>query len=220
MQTTEVTQKQWELIMGNNPSYFSSCGEDCPVDNVSWNDVQEFILKLNEKEGTDIYRLPTEAEWEYAARAGTNSALYNGNITVTDCSMDSNLDKIGWYCGNTGAKTHPVAQKEPNAWGLYDMSGNVYEWCQDWYGDYPSNSVTDPTGVADGSCRLLRGGYYASNARCCRVACRDWDSPGNRDSGYGFRLGRFPGQQAEHKESQVKRKQVLKARNQAGKVIQ
>ena len=194
MQTTEVTQGQWIEIMGENPSNFKSCGNDCPVEQVSWDDIQGFITKLNQKEGVNTYRLPTEAEWEYAARAGTSSALYNGNITVTDCSMDSNLDKIAWYCGNADNKTHPVGQKQPNAWGLYDMSGNVWEWCQDWYGDYPSGTVTDPIGAATGSCRVLRGSSYGSGARYCRVAYRYWKSPGRRSSLYGFRLGRFPGQ--------------------------
>ncbi|KPA17999.1 Sulphatase-modifying factor domain protein, partial [Candidatus Magnetomorum sp. HK-1] len=132
MQTTEVTQGQWKAIMGNNPSYFSNCGDNCPVEYVSWNDAQEFIQKLNQKEG-DTYRLPTEAEWEYAARAGSTTALANGNLVEKDCNLDVNLNAMGWYCGNSNSETHQVAQKQANAWGLYDMHGNVWEWCNDWY---------------------------------------------------------------------------------------
>jgi len=156
MQTTEVTQGQWKAVMGSNPSYFQNCGNDCPVEQVSWNDVQEFIELLNQKESTNKYRLPTEAEWEYAARAGSSSAFANGNISEKYCDYDPNLDAMGWYCGNAERKTHLVAQKQPNAWGLYDMHGNVWEWCHDWYGSYPDISVTDPGGASSGSTRVLR----------------------------------------------------------------
>ena len=131
MQTTEVTQGQWRKVMGSNPSKFTNCGDNCPVEKVSWEDCQQFIQKLNGMEGTRKYRLPTEAEWEYAARAGTTGA-YAGD-----------LDAMAWYDDNSGGKTHAVGGKSPNAWGLYDMHGNVYEWCQDWKGNYPSGSVTD-----------------------------------------------------------------------------
>ena len=152
MQTTEVTQGQWKKVMGNNPSYFKNCGDDCPVEAVSWNDVQKFIKKLNNMEGTDKYRLPTGAEWEYAARAGTQGARYG------------ELDEVAWYNSNSGKNTHEVGQKRPNAWGLYDMLGNVWEWCQDWDGAYPSGSVTDPTGPSSGAYRVLRGGSWNSHA--------------------------------------------------------
>ncbi len=128
MQTTELTQGQWEAVMGSNPSNFYNCGSNCPVEKVSWNDIQAFIEKLNQR-GEGIYRLPTEAEWEYAARAGSTTAFANGGITERGCSYDANLDAMGWYYGNADG-THPVAQKLPNAWGLYDMHGNVWEWCQ------------------------------------------------------------------------------------------
>jgi len=199
MQTTEVTQGEWEAVMGSNPSFFSSCGDDCPVEEVSWNDVQDFITEMN-KRGEDTYRLPTEAEWEYAARAGSTTAFYNGGITNTDCTpTDPNLDLIGWYCGNDDADgsstTHPVAQKQPNAWGLYDTSGNVWEWCQDWYdSDYPAGSVTDPTGPDTGSARVGRGGGWDSGVGYCRSAFRSLNSPGGRGSGLGFRLALSPGQ--------------------------
>jgi formylglycine-generating enzyme required for sulfatase activity len=146
LQTTEVTQGQWKAVMGSNPSYFSSCGDDCPVEQVSWEDAQAFIEKLNLHENANRYSLPTEAQWEYAARAGSTTALANGNLVETNCSLDTNLNAMGWYCGNGDDKTHPVAQKQPNSWGLYDMHGNVWEWCQDWYGSYPDISVTDPGG--------------------------------------------------------------------------
>jgi len=189
MQTTEVTQAQWQAVMGSNPSSFWDC-PTCPVEMVSWNDVQEFIGKMNQR-GEGTYALPSEAQWEYAARAGSTTAFYNGGITVTDCAYDPNLDKIGWYCYNSNYKAHPVAQKTPNAWGLYDMSGNVYEWCQDWDGTYPSGAVTDPTGPSSGSDRVYRGGVWYGNARLCRSAFRSCNSPDYR-SGIGFRLLRQP----------------------------
>ncbi|MCP4104022.1 MAG: SUMF1/EgtB/PvdO family nonheme iron enzyme [Desulfobacteraceae bacterium] len=187
MQTTEVTQGQWKEVMGNNPSSFKDCGDNCPVENVSWNDVQDFIKKLNKK-GEGVYRLPTEAEWEYAARAGSITAFVNGDITNEECD-DPKLDKIGWYCGNSGEKTHPVAQKQHNTWGLYDMHGNVWEWCQDTYNSYPSSAVTDPVNTK-GSYRVGRGGSWGNNAGYCRSAPRDYYSPDYRDSVLGFRLSR------------------------------
>jgi len=190
MQTTEVTQAQWETLMGSNPSYFSGC-PTCPVEQVSWNDVQGFITKLNAR-GEGTYSLPTEAQWEYAARAGSTTAFYNGGITVTDCGYDPNLNAIGWYCYNAGSKTHSVGQKAPNSWGLYDMSGNVYEWCSDWYGSYPTTAVTDPTGPSSDSYRVIRGGSWYFNARSCRSAFRHSSSPDFRIIYIGFRLLRFP----------------------------
>jgi formylglycine-generating enzyme required for sulfatase activity len=200
IQITEVTQRQWKAIMGSNPSYLKNCGEECSVENVSWNDVQQFIRKLNQREGRYTYRLPTEAEWEYAARAGSKTAFAIGDISETGCGYDSNLDVMGWYCGNSGvsysgcydmskwggprcAGTHPVAQKMPNAWGLYDMHGNVWEWCQDWYGNYPSGSVTNPTGPSGGSNRVARGGSWGYSAGYCRSARRGWSDP---DLGFNY----------------------------------
>jgi len=187
---TEVTQGQWKRIMGNNPSHFKNCGEDCPVEQISWSDCKEFILRLNKREKTRRYRLPTEAEWEYACRATSRSAFANGQITEKDCGHDANLDKIGWYCGNSGKKTHPVAQKKPNSWGLYDMHGNVWEWCQDWHEKYPSLHLTDPKGPTSGSGRIFRGGGWNLSARRCRSAFRDSYSPHVRYKLLGFRLAR------------------------------
>jgi len=192
MQTTEVTQGQWKAVMGSNPSYFSECGDNCPIETVSWDDAQEFITKMNQR-GEGTYRLPTEAEWEYAARAGSTTAFANGGITDIGCG-DPNLDAIGWYCGNANRTTHPVMQKQANAYGLSDMSGNVWEWCQDCHGNYPTGSVTDPTGSSSGSARVIRGGSWFSHAGRCRSADRSGSWPGYRDHDLGFRLASSPSQ--------------------------
>ncbi|MDY6789925.1 MAG: SUMF1/EgtB/PvdO family nonheme iron enzyme [Thermodesulfobacteriota bacterium] len=194
MQTTEVTQGQWKAVMGNYPSKFKNCGDDCPVEQVSWNDAQGFIRRLNQKEGSGKYRLPTEAEWEYAARAGSTTAFANGGISELKCGYDANLDAMGWYCGNSNKTTHQVAQKQPNAWGLYDMHGNVWEWCQDRYGkNYPSGSVTDPTGPSSGPDRVFRGGSWHRDAGFCRSANRGRNELGYRRESLGFRLTLSPG---------------------------
>jgi len=187
LQTTEVTQGQWKALMGNNPSHFSSCGDDCPVENVSWEDIQEFIGKLNLHENAHLYQLPTEAQWEYAARAGSTTALANGHLAETGCSIDNNLNAMAWYCGNADSKTHQVAQKKANAWGLYDMHGNVWEWCQDWKSAYPTNSVTDPRGPSTGTVRVRRGGGWTDGAQYCRSAQRGSTAAGSR-SALGLRL--------------------------------
>jgi formylglycine-generating enzyme required for sulfatase activity len=211
LQATEVTQGQWKAVMGGNPSSFDNCGDDCPVENVSWEDAQEFIRKLNRAEGKEIFRLPTEAEWEYAARAGSKTAFANGGITFEGCDpLDPNLDTMGWYCGNAGAGKEavdakkssaratekgergprPVGGKKPNIWGLYDMHGNVWEWCQDWFGDYPFDHVSDPTGPEKGSIQVIRGGAWSRHAVNCRSAYRGRDYRGYRDGNLGFRLAR------------------------------
>ncbi len=193
LKTTEVTQGEWESVMGSNPSHFSSCGKNCPVENVSWFDAIGYMNKLSEREGLERcyesdgrfkglrctgYRLPTEAEWEYAARAGTTGARYGS------------LDSVGWYSGNSGGRTQAVGQKTPNAWGLYDMLGNVYEWVQDWYGAYPSGAVVDPLGPYSGARRVGRGGDWDGSARGLRAAFRAYVTPGARGSSLGFRLSR------------------------------
>jgi len=172
------------------PSHFKECGTDCPVEQISWNDCQEFVIRLNRKEKTRRYRLPTEAEWEYACRAGNNQAFANGDISHTGCGHDPVLDKIGWYCGNTEEKTQPVAKKIPNAWGLYDMHGNTWEWCQDWYGPYTIGHVLDPKGADTGVSRVFRGGGWGLNARSCRCAFRDKYDPKLKCRLLGFRLAR------------------------------
>ncbi len=179
---TEVTQAQWKAVMGNNPSNFK--GDNNPVEQVSWNDAVEFCKKLSQKEGV-TYRLPTEAEWEYAARGGNQSRGY-------EYSGSNSIDGVAWYGSNSGSKTQPVATKQPNELGLYDMSGNVWEWCSDWYGDYPSGSQNDPKGPSSGSNRVLRGGSWSPHAKFCRVAFRFIYSPEFSYSNYGFRVVRLP----------------------------
>lgn len=184
----EVTQEQWEAVMGTNPSRFSNCGRTCPVERVSWEDIQGFIAKLNLQEGVSVYRLPTEAEREYAARAGTQTAYYFGNVA-------DRLGPYGWYMGNSDNRTHPVGQKQPNGWGLYDMHGNVWEWVADWYGAYSRGAVTDPHGPRTGTDRVYRGGSRRYPALSCRASNRSGDSPGSRNNHFdtfGFRLARTP----------------------------
>ena len=190
IQTTEVTQGQWAAVMGNNPSYFIDCGMDCPVEEISWNQVQVFIQKLNTQTGKN-YRLPTEAEWEYACRAGTTNSFYFGRCLTTDqANYDGDYPISGCTIGKDREKTLPVASFEPNALGLYDMHGNVREWCQDWYGDYPSETVADPVGPVAADTRVLRGGSWNNLAKYCRSADRDSGAPGERSLIYGFRLAR------------------------------
>ena len=174
----EVTQAEWKAVMGSNPSNFK--GDNLPVECVSWNDCQEFIRKLNTLTGKN-FRLPTEAEWEFAARGGNNSSGYK-------YSGSGNIGSVAWYTENSNGKTHPVGQKSPNELGLYDMSGNVYEWCQDWYGSYPSYAQTNPTGPNSGSYRVCRGGSWDFNAGCCRVSLRIHSTPGDSNFNLGLRL--------------------------------
>ena len=183
----QVTQSLWEEVMGHNPSYFK--GENLPVENVSWNECQDFILRLNAMSGKN-FRLPTEAEWEFAARGGNNSRGYK-------YAGSNNLNEVAWYGDNSGKQTHPVGTKSPNELGLYDMSGNVWEWCQDWYGGYsniPQKNPKGPNGGKSGffrsifSYRVLRGGSWDSLAWSCRLSFRNLGSPGHRGSYYGLRL--------------------------------
>jgi formylglycine-generating enzyme required for sulfatase activity len=178
-----VTQSEYARIMGSNPSDFK--GDRHPVEQVSWEDATAFIQKLNglpeEKTAGRLYRLPTESEWEYACRSGSSTAYCFGE-------GDARLGEYAWYDKNSGSKTHPVGQKAPNAWGLYDMHANVWEWCSDWYGDYPSGSVTDPTGASTSYCRVNRGGGWRDGAGHCRSAFRRGNAPSNRLNYLGFRL--------------------------------
>ena len=193
MQTTEVTQGQWMAVMGNNPSYFKNCGKDCPVEQVSWNDVQKFIQRLNKLEKAQVYRLPTEAQWEYAARAGTSTPFAFGNcLNTEDANYDGNYPYKGCSKGQYRKRTIQVGSLRRNKWGLYDMHGNVWEWCQDWYDkNYLTGLVIDPVGPSSGSNRVVRGGSWFSGARYCRSAFRSYWLPGNRDSYVGFRLLRI-----------------------------
>ena len=175
----EVTQGQWRAVMKTSPSGYPGCRR-CPVENISWNNAQEFIRTLNERAGGNHYRLPTEAEWEYAARAGTNGDRYGQNV-----------DEIAWHEDNNGWRPKPVGEKVPNAWGLYDMLGNVWEWVEDWVGEYPGESVTDPRGPAWGAGRVSRGGSWINPTRYCRVSSRRFFWPDECGSICGFRLLRM-----------------------------
>ncbi len=179
----EVTQKLWKALMGNNPSSFK--GDDLPVEQVSWNDCKEFIGRLNQLTGAN-FRLPTEAEWEYAARGGVKSRGYK-------YSGSNSIDDVAWYTSTTNdSGTKPVGTKSPNELGIYDMSGNVWEWCEDWYGDYSGGSQTNPKGPSSGSDRVLRGGSWYYGAELCRVSNRYLDSPDNRYGSQGFRVVLIP----------------------------
>ena len=175
---TEVTQALWQAVMGSNPSNFK--GADLPVECVSWNDCQEFIQKLNRLTGRN-FRLPTEAEWEFACRGGNNSRGYK-------YSGSNDIDNVAWYWDNSGGKTHPVGTKAPNELGIYDMSGNVWEWCSDWYANYTSNSQTNPSGPQSGLSRVFRGGSWDNSARICRSSLRLNNTPKNRYHILGLRL--------------------------------
>ena len=194
MGETPVTQGLWQEIMGNNPSYFlegkflglfgGKISPDRPVDSVSWYDCQKFVAKLNAR--SDIQRLglkfslPTEAQWEYACRAGTTG----------DYGGTGKIDDMGWYDGNSGNTTHPVGRKEPNEWGLYDMHGNVWEWCADWYdsGYYAKSPASNPTGPAFGDFRVDRGGSFYGAADDCAAGRRDGSNPGYSSRALGLRL--------------------------------
>ena len=178
---TEVTQALWKAVMGSSPSDTSTLKVDnLPVERVSWNDCQEFIRKLNALTGQN-FRLPTEAEWEFACRGGNNSRGYK-------YSGSNYIDNVAWYWDNSGKKTHPVATKLPNELGIYDMSGNVWEWCSDWYDKYSSGAQANPKGPESGSCRVFRGGGWGSYAGYCRSSNRGYNTPTHRHDRLGLRL--------------------------------
>ena len=178
---TEITQRQWLAVLGNNPSYFYNCGLDCPVETVSWDRItQEFIPALQRKTG-QMHRLPTESEWEYAARGGADAA------SMTKYAGYNILDTVGWYKGNS-FEPKLVGKKVSNGYGLYDMSGNVWEWCSDWLGSYTVISQFNPSGPLNGSFRVMRGGSWSNYAEYCRTASRYFNDPGLRGNAVGFRL--------------------------------
>jgi formylglycine-generating enzyme required for sulfatase activity len=186
----EVTQSEYQQVMNKNPSNFQ--GEKIkgdssphPVDQMSWNDAVEFCKRLSElpeeKKAGRVYRLPTEAEWEYACRAGSTTAYSFGESSQS-------LGDYAWFSNNSDDRTHPVGQKKPNAWGLYDMHGNVFEWCSDWYAEYPKGAVSDPAGPKEGSSRVGRGGSWSNFAAGCRSAFRIRGNPVVSFDYFGFRL--------------------------------
>lgn len=175
MTCTPITRDQWMALMG--PSAPPEAKGTYPMTDVSWQDAQQFVAKLSAVFATESVRLPTEAEWEYACRAGSEGRYANGD-------KESDLDRMAWYAGNSGGAPHPVGQKEPNAWGLHDMHGNVFEWCQDWDGPYP----TDNSGPLKGEKRILRGGCYKCPPPYCRSANRYSAPPDRRGSNFGFRI--------------------------------
>lgn len=182
----EVTQGQWQKVMGTsleeqrnkaNPEWgYNGVGDDDPMYYVSWNEAQTFLQRLNTLEGVNVYRLPTEAEWEYACRAGATEEI------------PENINLMAWYGANSGEKTHPVGQKQPNAWGLYDMHGNVWEWCQDWFGMYSEDTGWDPKGPETGTSRIVRGGSWLVNKDGLRSASRVLGDPEARNGSVGFRV--------------------------------
>jgi formylglycine-generating enzyme required for sulfatase activity len=189
MGTTEVTQAQWKAVMGDNPSFVEA--DDHPVETIPWPDAVEFCRQLSEKEGAK-YRLPTEAEWEYACRAGTTTAFHNGITISTD---DANYDgqKASYGKGEKGIfrdETTAVGSFASNAWGLHDMHGNVWEWCADWHGEYLASAVSDPTGPTEGTRRIVRGGCWVTAAAICRSANRGGTDPESWNFNFGFRVVR------------------------------
>ena len=210
LQTTEVTIGQWIMVMGSIGPYMGSAEGDCPANHVSWYDIQKFVRKLNQHEGKNKYRLPTEAEWEYACRAGKSSRFCFGND-------ESRIGEFAWYRDNSGVavpatseddknpvfariqrylrkgrRPHGIALKKPNAWGVYDMHGNEWEWVQDWYGEYPSDSDVDPIGPSSGSHRVIRGGCFDHRLDVLRCADRARGEPNIRNGKIGFRLLMIP----------------------------
>lgn len=221
IQTTEVTQEQFQLVLGHNPAHFSSCGSTCPVELVTWHDAAAYCNALSARRGYEAcyqcngsgvqwtcseaagatiyackgYRLPTDAEWELAYRAGTTTVFYSGVVAAGACSgctsTDPNADKIGWYCANSGGTTHRVGQKLANAWGLHDMAGNVWEWCHDGYqGSLGSAAVTDPLGSPSSGLRLARGGAWINTVNALYASQRFSLADGYKNNGVGLRCVR------------------------------
>ena len=177
-----MTQAQWETVMGNDPSDCDCAGARCPVVRVSWDEAREFVRRLNEVERHNRYRLPTEAEWEYACRAGSTGQYYFGDDA-------DRVEDYEWHCSNTEDGPQPGGEKKPNPWGLHDMGGNVQEWLQDWYAEqYEEGSVCDPSGPDSGEARCVRGGSWLHGTWACRSAARDYFDPDTRAPYLGFRV--------------------------------
>ena len=174
-----VTRLQWAALMGGDTPGAPEADE--PITGVSWRDAGQFLARLAEQHAGGRFRLPTEAEWEYACRAGTDTPFSSGG-------SEADLARAAWYAGNSGGEPHPVAMKAPNAWGLYDMHGNVFEWCQDWEGPYPAEDATDPVGAAQGEKRILRGGCFKCQPPYCRAANRYAAPPNRTAPNFGFRV--------------------------------
>lgn len=183
----EITQDQYKAATGDNPSHFKDTGGSAPVEQVSWDDASSFCRKLSERTGRRV-RLPTEAQWEYACRAGTETSLNSGRALTSTDGACRNLDAVGWYYENSFYHTHAVGGKPANAFGLYDMHGNVYEWCSDWYDNYANVKAVDPPGSSSGTRRVLRGGTWNFSAWHCRSANRNWCTPDRRYDNIGFRV--------------------------------
>ena len=193
IQTTEVTQDQWQKVMGTDVRrqrdkagrswQLRGEGPGFPMYYVSWNDARDFAGKINRMEDTDKYGLPFEAQWEYACRAGTRKPYSSGRSEIV-------LGEYAWFSTNAGMSARRVAKKKPNAWGLHDMHGNVWEWCEDWYGEYPTDTIADPAGPSSGTFRVLRGGSWSSHSSLCRSAFRDKNVPDEANFNFGFRLVR------------------------------
>lgn len=194
MGVTEVTQAQYQRVMGGNPSGFQGSkvegdSSNYPVEQITWSEAVEFCKRLSdlpeEKSAGRVYRLPSEAEWEYACRAGNSGAYCFGDSATS-------IGDYAWSAENGGKKTHAVGQKKPNAWGLYDMHGNVWEWCRDWYSDYPKSAVTDPVGPDEGMTRVVRGGGWDGFASLCQSAWRQDGNPSSTSDSGGFRVALTP----------------------------
>ncbi|MCR4572223.1 MAG: formylglycine-generating enzyme family protein [Lentisphaeria bacterium] len=199
-----ITQCQWKLVMGDNPSYFKELDLAAPVEQISYNMVcgvkrhwpsdvnivaeDSFLGRLRKKTGLDGFDLPTEAQWEYACRAGISTALNNNRDLSNALGFCENMDDVGWFNRNANGLIHPVGLKRPNAWGLYDMHGGVWEWCRDWYGFYPTENTTDPKGPGSGAARVSRGGCWSHSARDCRSAYRNYCPPENFNNCSGMRI--------------------------------
>ncbi|MBT3783865.1 formylglycine-generating enzyme family protein, partial [bacterium] len=199
----EITQGEWKRVMGDNPSRFNKCGSECPVESVSWDEVQAFLKRLNQMEGGEVFRLPTEAEWEMAARAGTKTAYFFGD-------NPKELKKHAWFDGNSVGGIAKVGLKKANSWGLYDMHGNVSEWVSDWFSIYGSEALKDPGGPSGGSKKVVRGGCWYDDPSNCRSAFRVGKEPSAKNGYQGFRILRTTKDLLEKQKKKSAKKELKK----------